>query len=414
MVRGLNVFVMIQKWAQIIICLTGVLLLNPVPGVAQKSLKYDGVDAEVAIVTAASSVGGVDLTQFKERGVIRYRQPEQREDQVNVANANDIDLSAIVEMVNVIEKDNQQWYNQQTGNQKQRAKQKGCIDSFLLSCSDSLIVEEYFADSSVDEPHFQMSITKSILSLAIGIAIDQGHIKSEKERLIDYLPNVKADKIPMLARTITLEDALTMRSGIRLEKSEWKHEEVTIQNHAALILEQCEMIQPGSVYKYQGIDPELLSHVLYNATGCTLEQFVAKHLFEPMGISNYSFGKSECGLTKSAAGMHLTSRDMIKIGQLILNNGNWKGRQLISATWINKATQSHVDNGKHQYGYFWWQHTVHVGTNDYLVHSCRGARGQFIYIIPEFQSVAVFTSYGTRKPFELLETVIVPALIYDR
>ena len=405
-----------KKWILINLGLLVVSLLIPLLSYGQESAKQDGVDAEVAIVAPVSEVDGIDLKRFKDRGTIHYHRPEQRNDQLLVASVceNFIDLEAIVEMVNEIETDNQYWYRGQLDKPGQKTKQKGCIDSFLLSCNDSLIVEEYFADSAIDEPHFQMSITKSILSLAIGIAIDQGHIKSEKERLIDYLPGIDTEKIHDLASTITIEDALTMRSGIRLEKPEWDSKEVTIQNHAALILEHCEMVQPGSVYKYQGIDPELLSHVLYTAIGYTLEQFVDKYLFEPMGISNYTFGKSECGLTKSAAGMHLTSRDMIKIGQLILNKGNWKGQQLVSASWIKKAIQSHVDNGKHQYGYFWWQHKITVGADVYLVHSCRGARGQFIYIIPEFQSVAVFTSYGTRKPFELLEKVIVPALIYER
>jgi len=371
--------------------------------------KNDGVAVERALVTKPSKVGKVDLLNFKQRHNQCYNKPLDKQDGLLVDNMENVglDTKKIQQLIAVIGQNNQDWYKDKT---RHANTKKGCVDSFLLLKDGKLVVEEYFADAAQDKPHFQMSITKSITALALGIVLKQGKVKSEHDLILDYLPEVNVNKVPDLVKEIRISHLLSMNSGIRVN-TDYKS-----VNHCATdacvpgILENCTMLKPGTTYKYQGVDPEILSHIIYNATGKSVEALVAEFLFKEMGIQEYSFQSSPCGLTKTAAGMILTSRGMIKIGQLVIDRGFWNASELINPQWIKKVNTSVVDNGKHQYGYYWWQHKVKAMGKLYEVKSCRGAQGQFIFIIPELNSVAVFTSYGTRKPFKYLEEFIVPAL----
>ena len=155
--------------------------------------------------------------------------------------------------------------------------------------------------------------------------------------------------------------------------------------------------------------------MLYNATGQTLGQFAGEHLFGPLGITDFSFGPSSSGLDKGAAGMRLRSRDMLKIGLLTAAGGEWQGEQVLSNDWIERATAVQVNREKPtQYGYYWWSHEVEHAGRTYRVRSCRGAGGQFIFVLPELQLVAVFTSYyADNKPIQHFERVILPAFAKD-
>ncbi|GJM64883.1 hypothetical protein [Persicobacter diffluens] len=128
-----------------------------------------------------------------------------------------------------------------------------------------------------------------------------------------------------------------------------------------------------------------------------------------MGIKA-AFSTTPQGMTKAPAGMDLTSRDMLKLGILVLEQEKFAEHQYISLAWINEMTEGYAQNGKNQYGYFWWSHVERYDDKNIAVISARGAGGQFIFILPEFESVCIFTSYGTRKPFQYLSQEIIPIL----
>ena len=96
---------------------------------------------------------------------------------------------------------------------------------------------------------------------------------------------------------------------------------------------------------------------------------------------------------------------------MVQAGGQWKGKQVVEKKWIDKSTAIHVDNGRAKYGYFWWSQYHTVGGRKLLVKSARGALGQFIVMVPDLDVVAVFTSYGTRKPSVLFDRVVLPACV---
>ncbi|TLX75778.1 serine hydrolase [Labilibacter sediminis] len=376
--------------------------------VVSQSGSSDGVAEENAIVTARSKTKTADKKDFNLRTNYQYSQPENLKDGIKVGNIKNVhvDASAIFSLIRNIEQNNLAWFQNATGSNVK----KGCVDSFLLFKDGKLVVEEYFADAARDKMHFQMSITKSVTALAMGVMLDHGYVKNVNETAITYLPEVDLSKVPAEVANIKIKDLLSMQSGIRVNDTYKAPNNVQIDKRIPQILENCTMVKPGTEYKYQGVDPEIVSHIIYNVSGKTVEEIVEQYLFSPMGISPYKFDSSSCGLTKTAAGMALRSRDMLKLGMLNINQGMWINKEIVSSGWIEQINTSVVDNGRHQYGYFWWQHKVNYKGKRYEVKSCRGAFGQFIFIIPELNAITVFTSYGTRNPFKYLEETIIPAM----
>jgi len=372
----------------------------------------DGVDKEIAITTKSSSTKIDESSGFKVKGTINYTIPKDLQDGIRVADANNsnVNIKQLMKTVNEIEENNKIYKAKlDKGIPRQDLRKEGCIDSFLLYNNGELILEEYFGFSSIDKPHFQMSITKSIASYAIGIAIDQHKIESEEDYILKYLPEIDTSRLSDNTKKIKLKDVLSMQSGIELDKDFILS--ANGKNLVSEILQKSNTIQPGTTYKYQGVNPEIIVQILKNTTGKDMKDYVDEYLFKPLGIKDYSFDKSPNGLTKAAAGMKLRSRDMLKIGILALQLGKYNGQQIISKNWVKKANDSYVDNGKHKYGYFWWTHYVDYKGTSYKINSCRGALGQFIYVIPQCNAVAVFTSNGTRKAFSILENVVIPSIV---
>jgi hypothetical protein len=383
------------------------------------TLASDGTAPEQTTLNVKSKLPFVDRTQFADRGTIEYTVPRQLDDGIKIGDARKVaDLTGILKLLNDTESKNQDFKvgigepAKKKSNNPWDPKIKGCIDSILIAKDGKLVLEEYFADARIDKPHYQMSITKSILSYAIGKAIEEGKIKSEKDLLLDYLPELDRTAVIEGVDTLTLHDLLSMNSGIRF-KEKPTAKEISIENHAQLYLSQTEPIPEEKAYKYDGTNCDLLTHVLYNTTGQTLTEYVNEHFFAPMGITNFRFEKSVCGLDKAAAGMRLTSRDMLKVGLMTIHNGKWNSKQILNKNWIDKATSVHVNhNNPVQYGYFWWSQNATANGKTYRVRSARGAGGQFIFMVPELDLVAVFTSYyATNKPIEHFANILLPAFL---
>ena len=352
------------------------------------------------------------LEKFAEPKLRRYTVPTETGDglPVSPAGREGIDVKALVRMVNGIDADNAAFLKRAKAGEAITNKQ-GCIDSFLLARKGKLVFESYFADSTIDKPHFTMSVTKSIASLGIGKAIELGVIGSDKDLLVDYFPALDRSKLVAGADKIRLCDLLSMRSGIRVDDKKLSRKEKVGRNLEVTSLTLSAPIKPGKEYKYQGTDPNLLSHLIGLKTGKKLEVFLKEKLFTPLGIRNSDFNTDAAGQTRAAAGMRLRSRDLLKIGLMVQAGGQWKGKQIVEKKWIDKSTAIHVDNGRAKYGYFWWSQYHTVGGRRLLVKSARGALGQFIFMVPDLDVVAVFTSYGTRKPSALLDRVVLPACV---
>ncbi|MCF6312258.1 MAG: beta-lactamase family protein [Verrucomicrobiales bacterium] len=386
------------------------------PVMAQQST---GTENEKVSLNVKSKFPFVDRSQFVDRGEISYQVPESREDGIQVGDGNKvIDVSSIIAFANKIEKQNQAFKagkgkSAKKSDGKWSPKVQGTVDSLLIAKGGILIVEEYFADARWDRQHYQMSITKSIMSYAIGKAIEQGKIKSENDLILDYLPEVDRSKVAPGVEALTLKDLLTMSSGIRIKRGNKSQTQITLKNHAQVILSLSNPIPEQKKYKYDGVNLDLLGHILFNTTGKTLGEFAGEYIFAPMGIKDFKFGKSICGLDKGAAGMALTSRDMLKVGLMTAAGGKWNGKQVLNSEWVKKATAVHVNQDQpHHYGYFWWSHEIDIKGQSYRVRSARGAGGQYIFVLPELDLVCVFTSYySPNNPLTYFEEVVAPSFV---
>ncbi|MGR5143052.1 serine hydrolase domain-containing protein [Photobacterium sp. DNB23_23_1] len=288
----------------------------------------------------------------------------------------------------------------------------GQIDSMLIHHDGKLIVEDYWHAGEIDTPHFMFSITKNMLSNAIGKAIELGYIDSVNDPASKYLSNIEKEKLAVGSEAITLHDLLSMQSGISIPNNhKANHSPITIDNHTMLYLSLSDNVVPGKRFKYQGADTDILNHVLYNTTGKDLATFTEEHFFSPMGIEKAHWEKSACGLTKASSGLHMTSRDMIKIGMLVLNEGEFNGDRLLTKEWLNTATTPKTRNGN--YGYYWWTQNFRSNGKEIKTISARGARGQFIFVNPELDLIVAVTSSNTgqqrRVPLQFVPEYILPA-----
>ena len=302
------------------------------------------------------------------------------------------------------------------------AGQHGDVDSLLIHHDGRLIFESYFRRGRANYPHYQMSITKSYTALVLGRAIRLGHLKmSDLDRpVLDFLTDIEQSKLAAGSDTITLNDALNMHSGIRVDKetvAELRKSASRLKGQGQIqaYLENTAPITTESrQYKYQSSDPSIVMQVIETAVPGTSREFINRELLKPLGISNFGWQDDVSGLPKSAAGSSMRSRDMIKWGMLVQNGGEWDGEQLIPADFIQKATSRiHTNPQETSYGFFWWRNSVDVNGKTYDMKSGRGASGQFIMMIDELNLIIAITSHnkGMGKMLNTAPERIIPAIV---
>ncbi len=295
---------------------------------------------------------------------------------------------------------------------------KDKTDSLLISHRGKLIFESYCRRGRQNLPHFQMSITKSYTAFALGRAMQLGYLTMEdlNKPVIDYLEDLDRSKLVEGADAITLADALTMRSGIRLIKEKvlsFKENPELLQGQRQVqaYLEASEPIPPAPrEFRYQAADPALIMQVLETVVPGSAEEFIQKELMGRMGITEYAWQDDTSGLPKSAAGSSFRSRDMLKIGMLIRDKGKWQGEQLIPQAFMERAVSPiTLGWGTNYYGYFCWHRTLKRGEEEYPSIELRGALGQFVFIFPEQDLIVVATAHGVMSMLKEIPERIVPA-----
>jgi CubicO group peptidase (beta-lactamase class C family) len=314
------------------------------------------------------------------------------------------------------------------------------IHSVLLVKNDKLVVEEYFqrwygdADSrdlirGLDRvtPHALHSVTKSVTSLLIGIAIDQQLIRGVDERIAAFFPEY-ADLFADRAKdNLRLHHFLAMTA---LAWDEWTYPYPDARNDHVILdrskdpiryaLERPVVGAPGTQFVYNSGMAITLGEIISKVSGMRADKFAERYLFAPLGISNYYWWKYPNGTVQTGGGLSMQPRDMAKIGALMLHGGRWQGQQIVSAAWIKEATTPHVSTGRPprwlapEYGYQWWLGAFRVGEREIASYSARGRGGQFIFVFPDLQLVAVFTGWNDNalwlQPVEMLQQYILPAV----
>ncbi len=300
------------------------------------------------------------------------------------------------------------------------------IHSVLLVKNDELIIEEYFGGYSAEQSHDLRSTTKSIRSILMGIAIDEGFIASVDDPIAKYLKNpVPTKNLDERKKAITIRHLLTMSSGLDCndwdKKSKGQEDRVYKKKDWLQYTLNLPLVNdPGTVANYCSMGAVLVAEIISQASGMTIDKFAEKYLFEPLSIHNLQWEHtSNKKVIPSAKRLHLTPRDMAKIGQLILNQGKWNGQPIVSAQWVEEATTPKTKITGIDYGYLWWNLPFKVGNDNIIAKTATGNGGQYIIVIPEMDMVAVFTggAYNSEEdklPFAIMRNAFLPTFVSNR
>jgi CubicO group peptidase (beta-lactamase class C family) len=256
--------------------------------------------------------------------------------------------------------------------------------------------------------HDERSVTKSVVALLLGIAIDRGLIKSIDEPVLSFFPEYADLRTPEKDR-ITLSHLITMSAGL-----EWHELDIPYTNAAnseirmetapdpyRFALEQRVVAPPGDVWEYNSGATELIGAIVKKAAGKQIDDFARKLLFGPLGITDVEWPRDAHGNVIAAGSLRLRPRDLAKIGQLVLQRGDWKGTQVISASWIDAATTPQINGlGTDFYGYFFWLGRSLVDRREIRWAAAVGLGGQRVFIVPDLDLVLVVNAGLYESPMQ--------------
>jgi len=300
------------------------------------------------------------------------------------------------------------------------------VGSILVARHGKLAYEDY-VEGDANTLRDTRSTTKSITDVLVGIAIQEGKLSGVDARVLALLPD-RARRLqnpdPRKA-AITVEDFLTMSSP--LECDDWNdasrgNEErmYLVEDWAQFILdlpirghmhvgEQVEQPPYGRYFSYCTGGVFTLSEILEKSTGMRADRYTQQKLFTPLGITNVQWVYSPKNIPQTGGGLRLSSRDLLKIGQLYLDGGRWQGRRIVSEEWVRSSTRphAHIDETT-EYGYLWWLKAFKCHEKSYPAFFMSGNGGNKVVAVPQLDLVAVITStnYNARGMHEQTEKLL--------
>jgi CubicO group peptidase (beta-lactamase class C family) len=266
------------------------------------------------------------------------------------------------------------------------------ITSFIITQNDTIVFEKYYNGSDKTQSTNIQSVTKSVISALIGIAIRESYIKGTDQKLSEFFPADFPREDDALKNDLTLRHLLTMSAGFYWESDEPMYRRDPI----GAILSQPLVTEPGKSFHYNSGLPHIISILIAQESGMSTREFAEQYLFDPLDISLTQW-KVVNSDHNGCCELWLTSRDLVKIGQLYLHQGEWNGEQIIPKDWVLESTQFHIEtDDKKGYGYYWWLTTI----SGHDIFSALGWGGQFIHVIPDLNLVIV----GTKNLSELADS----------
>jgi len=250
-----------------------------------------------------------------------------------------------------------------------------------------------------DTLHDMKSVSKSVASLVVGIAIDRGLISSVDEPIFSFFPELSDLRSPEKDR-IRLVHVLTMSMGLKWVEAtpatgDYDNDEARMHmawDPCRYVLGLPVTAPAGQAFFYNTGALTLVSAIIRKATGRPLDEFARENLFEPLGIASTAWGRYR-GDTDAGAGLRLRPRDMAKIGQLVLGGGRWRDRQIVSRAWIDASTAEKITATDDQsYGYLWWRGQTRLNDRKINWIGALGRGGQSIRIVPELDLVVAVTA----------------------
>ncbi|WP_350291906.1 serine hydrolase [uncultured Croceitalea sp.] len=306
------------------------------------------------------------------------------------------------------------------------------ITSILIAKDGDVLFEKYYNKNDVNSKHNTRSATKTMATLLTGIALDKGHITSENDKIFEYLQHKLPVKNPDKRKEeITIEDLLTMSSIV--ECNDWNQFSRGNEERMYIIEDWAQFYLDLPVYSYPwGPKPEkqpygrafsycsagaaLVAEVLQNAVKNDLTEFAKTNLFEPLAIKDYTLHYTPHKILNTAGGSEYRSRDLLKLIQLCTNKGQWNGKQLISSSWIEKAsTPKATIRRDTEYGYLFWLKSFGKDKK-YKSFYMSGNGGNKALACPELNMSVVITTtnYGNSEGHwytdDILNSFIIPVV----
>jgi CubicO group peptidase (beta-lactamase class C family) len=287
------------------------------------------------------------------------------------------------------------------------------LHSLIVSRRGEILVERYYNGARATRPANIKSAAKSIVSALVGIAIDRRLIPDVGTPIVKYFPTLTKDRDPD-KQQITIEDLLTMRSGLETTSNRNYGAWVRSRNWVQHALSRPLLSPPGTTMDYSTGNTHLLSAILTQATRSSTWQFANAQLAAPLGFTLARWPQDPQGIYFGGNDMLMTPRQMLAFGQLYLDRGRVKGRQIVPEAWIDRSfvTRARSFWSDQEYGYGWWMREL----GGHRAFFAWGFGGQYIFVVPSLELVVVTTSSSTvaedrrshrRNVFDLVEFLVV-------
>lgn len=365
--------------------------------------------------------GGSDSSNSnnKENTPYTYQMPLSVDDwEVSHLDEVNIDEPLITDMMNHIYKYNKSWK----------------IDSVAIVKNGKLVFDELIRHKLdyVDKDegnkdinqHYMASVTKSVTSALLGIAIDKTPQLSIEDKMLSYFPEYNDIKYMDDRKSeVTIKNLLTMRHGFEFDEGATLRKIVkNSKDYVKGFLDQPMEHEPGNVFRYSSFASIALGDIVTKTTNIPVKDFAQTYLFTPLNIDIKLWLETPIGRTNTGYGLWLSTRDMAKFGQLFLQKGQWQGEQIISPYWVELSTKKQFDLPSEYptdgYGFQWWTTDYDIADKTIETYFADGNGGQFIIVVPKLELVTIFTGsnyndYGdnARQKDVLMKNYILPAIL---
>jgi CubicO group peptidase (beta-lactamase class C family) len=298
----------------------------------------------------------------------------------------------------------------------ERAAQLPKLRSLIIAQDGRIVGERYYHGATRTRTANVKSVSKSIISALVGIAIAEGKLERIEQTIGELLPRELRDTADVAKRDITVADLLSMRAGLESTSFDGYGRWVTSANWVRSALARPMVADRGGPMIYSTGNTHLLSAILTKATGMSTWAYARRKLGGPLGIDIPRWPRDPQGIYFGGNDMRLTPRAMVAIGELYRNRGRVGRRQIVPAWWVDSSfvVRAHSPFNGHGYGWGWWTRAA----ADYQVNFAWGYGGQLIFIVPALRATVVMTSdpEGRREwghldaLHDLLDTYVIPAL----
>ena len=283
------------------------------------------------------------------------------------------------------------------------------IDGILVWKDGNIIGEKYAGSWDRDQPHMLQSVTKSITSLLVGAALQEGFLPDLKQPVFNFFPDYHdIQNMDDFKRALTIRDLMAMQTGMDWDEHPYGGSPLARMNALRddwirFVLDHPMKQSPGKSFEYNSGGVILLGGIIQHAAGMKVQEFARRYLFRPLGITTAEWRfEDHQGLPHTGGGLYMAMKDMLKIGRLVLQCGKWEGRQILPCDYVrelyhNRQSGDIPDVAGHLRGYSLLWHVFPLKPIDDIDDPAQnfiaawGARGQWLFVVPQQKLIVIFT-----------------------